>query len=141
MTAGKAAFHGLALSLRRAFSKGFQFDFNYTWSHSIDNGSVAESGGRENKWRRRSAPEQVAMMAPTDSSVLILGETGTGKRSAQRHIAGRCRDVQRSHYSPAWGGLRPKSELRSPRLSQKKTRKNWFFPFLIAGKQISRLIM
>jgi hypothetical protein len=47
MTAGKAAFHGLALSLRRAFSKGFQFDFNYTWSHSIDNGSVAESGAGE----------------------------------------------------------------------------------------------
>ena len=44
MNAGKAQFHGLTLSLRRAFRSGFSFDFNYTLSHSIDLGSAAESG-------------------------------------------------------------------------------------------------
>jgi hypothetical protein len=44
MNAGKAAFHGLTVSLRRGMSNGLAFGFNYTWSHSIDNGSAAESG-------------------------------------------------------------------------------------------------
>jgi hypothetical protein len=44
INAGLGQFHGLTLSLRRAFSKGLSFDFNYTWSHSIDLGSAAESG-------------------------------------------------------------------------------------------------
>jgi hypothetical protein len=44
MNAGIAQFHGLTLSLRRAFANGLAFDFNYTWSHSIDLGSAAESG-------------------------------------------------------------------------------------------------
>jgi hypothetical protein len=44
MNAGTAQYHGLTLSVRRAYSAGFSFDFNYTWSHSIDNGSAAESG-------------------------------------------------------------------------------------------------
>jgi hypothetical protein len=44
MNAGRAAFHGLTVSLRRAYSNGFSFDFNYTLSHSIDYASAAESG-------------------------------------------------------------------------------------------------
>ena len=44
MNAGVAAFHGLTASVRRRFQNGLSFDFNYTWSHSIDNGSSAESG-------------------------------------------------------------------------------------------------
>ena len=44
MNAGKAAFHGMTVSLRRGFRNGVSFDFNYTWSHSIDNGSAVESG-------------------------------------------------------------------------------------------------
>ena len=44
MNAGIADFHGATVSIRRAYSSGFAFDFNYTWSHSIDNGSAAESG-------------------------------------------------------------------------------------------------
>ena len=44
MNAGEAAFHGMTVSLRRAFRNGLSFDFNYTLSHSIDNGSSAESG-------------------------------------------------------------------------------------------------
>jgi hypothetical protein len=44
MNAGVAQYHSLSLSLRRAFSAGLSFDFNYTWSHSLDLGSAAESG-------------------------------------------------------------------------------------------------
>jgi hypothetical protein len=44
MNAGKSAFHGLTVSLRRGMSNGLSLGLNYTWSHSIDNGSAAESG-------------------------------------------------------------------------------------------------
>jgi hypothetical protein len=44
MNAGNAAFHAATISIRRAFKAGFQFDFNYTLSHSIDNASAAEGG-------------------------------------------------------------------------------------------------
>ena len=44
MNAGRAVYHSLTLSLRRTYSNGLSFDFNYTWSHSIDLGSAAESG-------------------------------------------------------------------------------------------------
>jgi hypothetical protein len=47
MNSGTAAYHGLTASLRRRFSSGLSFDFNYTWSHSIDDGSAAESGAGE----------------------------------------------------------------------------------------------
>jgi carboxypeptidase family protein len=47
MNAGEADFHGLTVAVRRRFSNGLQFDFNYTLSHSIDNGSAAESGAGE----------------------------------------------------------------------------------------------
>ena len=44
MNAGRAQYHGMTVSLRRAYSSGFSFDFNYTWAHSIDYASAAESG-------------------------------------------------------------------------------------------------
>ena len=44
MNAGWAKYHGMTASLRKSFRNGLAFDFNYTWSHSIDNGSSAESG-------------------------------------------------------------------------------------------------
>jgi hypothetical protein len=36
---GSSQYDGLLVSLRKRFSKGFQFDLNYTWSHAIDNQS------------------------------------------------------------------------------------------------------
>jgi hypothetical protein len=36
---GESQYDGMLLSLRKRFSKGFQFDVNYTWSHTIDNSS------------------------------------------------------------------------------------------------------
>jgi len=44
MNAGTAAYHSLTFSARRGLTSGLTFDFNYTWSHSIDDGSAAESG-------------------------------------------------------------------------------------------------
>jgi hypothetical protein len=44
MNAGTAAFHSLTVSLRRGLTNGATFDFNYTWSHSIDDASASESG-------------------------------------------------------------------------------------------------
>jgi hypothetical protein len=41
---GSASFNGGTITLRRPLNKGFGFDFNYTLSHSIDNGGGAESG-------------------------------------------------------------------------------------------------
>ncbi|HXQ68939.1 MAG TPA: hypothetical protein VN844_00505, partial [Pyrinomonadaceae bacterium] len=36
---GASSYNGMLVSLRKRFSHGLQFDLNYTWSHSIDNGS------------------------------------------------------------------------------------------------------
>ena len=48
MNAGDADYNAATLSLRRAFSSGLSFDFNYTLSHSIDNASAAEgSSGQD----------------------------------------------------------------------------------------------
>src|SRR5262249_36812791 len=41
-TSGNSSYHALQLSLRHPFSAGLQFDFNYTFSKSIDVGSNAE---------------------------------------------------------------------------------------------------
>ena len=41
---GAASFNSATITLRRALAKGFSFDFNYTLSHSIDNGGGAEAG-------------------------------------------------------------------------------------------------
>jgi hypothetical protein len=36
---GASTYDGMLVSLRKRFSHNLQFDLNYTWSHSIDNGS------------------------------------------------------------------------------------------------------
>ncbi|HLH29734.1 MAG TPA: hypothetical protein VKY31_00935, partial [Terriglobia bacterium] len=40
--AGRANFHSMTVSLRRKVSNGWGYDFNYTWSHAIDNASGSE---------------------------------------------------------------------------------------------------
>jgi hypothetical protein len=47
---GASTYHALLLSLDRAFSNGLSFQSRYTWSHSINDGSVGggESNGPEN---------------------------------------------------------------------------------------------
>jgi hypothetical protein len=37
---GSSNYHGLLLTLDKNLSNGLRFEFNYTWSHSIDNSSV-----------------------------------------------------------------------------------------------------
>jgi hypothetical protein len=39
---GRSEYHALQLSLRRQFTRGLGFDFNYTYSKSLDHGSEAE---------------------------------------------------------------------------------------------------
>jgi hypothetical protein len=41
---GFSTYHGLLMSLQKNLSHGLQFDFNYTWSHSIDNVSLFANG-------------------------------------------------------------------------------------------------
>jgi hypothetical protein len=43
--AGKSGYNGLQVVWRRPVSNGWGFDFNYTWSHSLDNVSGSESAG------------------------------------------------------------------------------------------------
>ncbi|HLW85374.1 MAG TPA: TonB-dependent receptor [Candidatus Sulfotelmatobacter sp.] len=47
---GSSTYNALGLSLERSFSKGLEFQGRYTWSHSINDGSVGggESNGPEN---------------------------------------------------------------------------------------------
>lgn len=47
---GSSSYHALGLSLERRFSQGLSFQSRYTWSHSINDGSVGggESNGPEN---------------------------------------------------------------------------------------------
>jgi hypothetical protein len=47
---GQSTYHGLLLTLQRQFTNGFSFETRYTWSHSINDGSVGggESNGPEN---------------------------------------------------------------------------------------------
>jgi carboxypeptidase family protein/TonB-dependent receptor-like protein len=47
---GSSTYNALGLSLERRFSKGLEFQGRYTWSHSINDGSVGggESNGPEN---------------------------------------------------------------------------------------------
>lgn len=47
---GASTYHALMLSLERRFSRGLSFQSRYTWSHSINDGSVGggESNGPEN---------------------------------------------------------------------------------------------
>lgn len=43
--AGYSNFNALLVSLRKSFSAGVSFDFNYTLAHAMDNGGAPESGG------------------------------------------------------------------------------------------------
>ncbi|MBL8227172.1 MAG: TonB-dependent receptor [Bryobacterales bacterium] len=40
---GASSYHSAQLGIRKQFRNGDQFDFNWTWSHSIDLGSVTEN--------------------------------------------------------------------------------------------------
>ena len=42
---GFSTYHGLLTTLQKNTSHGLQFDFNYTWSHSIDNVSLVANQG------------------------------------------------------------------------------------------------
>ena len=41
---GSSSYNALLLTLSRNYAQGLRFDFNYTWSHSIDNTSLSANG-------------------------------------------------------------------------------------------------
>jgi len=45
VNAGKSSYHAATIVLRRAVKNGWGYDFNYTFSHSLDNGSSSETSG------------------------------------------------------------------------------------------------
>jgi hypothetical protein len=45
VNAGKSAYHAATVVLRRPVTRGWGYDFNYTFGHSIDNGSASETSG------------------------------------------------------------------------------------------------
>jgi len=45
VNAGKSSYHAATVVLRRAVAHGWGYDFNYTFSHSLDNGSSSETSG------------------------------------------------------------------------------------------------
>ena len=71
---GTSTFHSLQLSLRKTFSRGFQFDLNYTNSESTDLVSVAA---------RRSQGERFGQI-PSDTYWSAFGVINSWDREAQR---------------------------------------------------------
>ena len=71
---GTSEFHSLQVSLRKSFSRGFQFDLNYTNSESTDLVSVAA---------RRSLGERFGQI-PSDTYWSAFGVINSWDREAQR---------------------------------------------------------
>ncbi|MFN7996837.1 MAG: carboxypeptidase-like regulatory domain-containing protein [Bryobacteraceae bacterium] len=69
---GSGAYHALQVTLRKSFSQGLQFDFNYTFSKSIDIGSTRETDGRVisqivNPWN----PRQMRAISDYDTTHVV----------------------------------------------------------------------
>lgn len=62
---GAGAYHGMQIVLRRPVQKGWGYDFNYTWSHAIDNASASES----NAGTIQDAFEVNAFRGPSDFDI------------------------------------------------------------------------
>lgn len=71
---GTSTFHSMQVSLRKSFSKGFQFDFNYTLSESKDLVSVAA---------RRSVGDRFGQI-PSDTYWSTFSVINSWNREAQR---------------------------------------------------------
>ena len=71
---GTATFHSLQMSLRKSFSRGFQFDLNYTLSESRDLVSLST---------RRSVGERFGQI-PSDTYWSAFGVINSWDREAQR---------------------------------------------------------
>ena len=74
---GTSTYHSMQLSLRKAFSKGFQFDFNYTLSKSKDLVSVSS---------RRSQGERFGQI-PGDTYWSTFTVINSWDREAQRAVS------------------------------------------------------
>jgi hypothetical protein len=90
--AGYSNFHGGTLSLRKAFNSGVSFDFNYTLSHSQDNGVAPESGGGVGggimldpyNWDAYYGDSDFDIRHNINSNVLVEMPFGQGKKFMSR---------------------------------------------------------
>jgi len=67
--AGQSAYNAMTVSLRRTVTHGWGYDFNYTFSHGIDNGSGAEGGSNGGGYGITDIPNSFAPkqgMGPAD---------------------------------------------------------------------------
>src|SRR5260370_23384986 len=97
-------------TVRKRFAQGYQFDFNYTWSKSIDLGSTRETNGSTGGQILNSYfPDQMRAVSDYDTthvfSALALVELpfGKGKRfigKANRVVDGILRGWQLSGLFP-----------------------------------------
>jgi hypothetical protein len=82
--AGHGAYHAMTVSLRRAVTRDWGFDFNYTLSHSIDNGSGGESsvGSLQNAFDPRSSMGPSSFDARHQITANVVFELPVGKGKA-----------------------------------------------------------
>jgi hypothetical protein len=84
VNAGHAAFNGMQIVFRRAFSQGWGFDFNYTWSHSIDNSSGSEAviGTIQNSFDPNSnrGPSDFDILHNVTANFVVEVPVGKGKK-------------------------------------------------------------
>lgn len=81
---GTGNYHGFQFTARKRFSQGYQFDFNYTWSKSIDMGSVREgAGAASGQIRNAFRPGDMRAVSDYDTthlfSMLAVAELPFGK--------------------------------------------------------------
>jgi hypothetical protein len=82
--AGHAAFHGMQIVFRRALSRGWGFDLNYTWSHSLDNSSFTEAviGSIQDSFNPNSfrGPSDFDIRHNLTANYVVELPVGNGKR-------------------------------------------------------------
>ncbi len=84
VNAGHASFNGMHLVLRRALARGWGFDFNYTWSHSLDNSSFTEAviGSIQDSFNPNSfrGPSDFDLRHNVTSNFVVEAPFGKGKK-------------------------------------------------------------
>ncbi len=84
VNAGHAAYNGLQIVLRRALSSGWGYDFNYTWSHSIDNssGSEASIGSIQNSFspNQNKGPSDFDIRHNVTANFVVEVPVGEGRK-------------------------------------------------------------
>ena len=106
--AGKSSYNAMTISLRRAVLHGWGYDFNYTLSHAIDNGSSEPRHERhggltniQNAFAPAGLGQRITTRGTRSQQTLVI-ELPFGKGKAYRHqlanVGGRnCRRMAGQH--------------------------------------------